>query len=120
MPLFALLHIDFEGLHPSGCKVIAASSALAIAKNILEDPDRWQAVLIYTQPDDGDPYSLWQRIQTGTLTPEALLTLINRTSLDVDFGEMVRLYPLEIQCLDDVSFTRPSDAAVDPAQGAGG
>ena len=119
MPLFAILYIDFEGLHPSSCKVIAASSELAIAKNILEDPDRWCAVLLSAQPDDGDPRSIWRRIQTGMLTPETLLTLISRTSLDVDFGEMVRIYPLEIQSLNDVSFMRPGGEALSPAQDAG-
>lgn len=119
MPLFAILHIDFEGLHPSSCRVVAASSELAIAENILENPDRWRAVLFHAHPDDGDPRSIWQRIQTGGLTPAVLLTLINRTSLDVDFGEMVRIYPLEIQALSDVRFMRPGSEVLNPAQDAG-
>lgn len=105
MPFYAILHVDFEGLHPSSCKVVVANSEVAIAQDILEDPRRWRELLFYAQPDDGNPHSIWQRIQTSKLTPDELLMLINKTSLDVDFGDMVRIYPVEIQALDDLDFT---------------
>lgn len=106
MPLFAILHCDHEGLHSSSCTIVAANSEVAIAKNILENPERWRELLFFAQPDDGDPCSIWRRIQTGRLAPDELLTLINKTSLDADFGDMVRIYPVEIQALDDVNFMR--------------
>ncbi|WP_448286042.1 hypothetical protein [Phormidesmis priestleyi] len=102
MPLFAILHADYEGLHSSSCTIIAATSVLAIAQDILNNPDRWQAVLRYVYPDDEDSGSLWQRLQGDALTPQDLLTLINKTSLDVGFGEMLRIQLIEIACLDDL------------------
>ena len=102
MPLYTILHIDHEGIHPDSCTLVAASSAIAIAQNILEDPDRWRAALLYAHADDGDSRSLWQRLQADSLTPQELLTLIDKTTLNACFGEMLRIYPMEIESLDDV------------------
>lgn len=102
MPLFAILHADSEGIHSYSCTIVAASSEVAIAQHILENPDRWQALLQYAHLDDGDSRSIWYRIQADVVTPQALLTLINKTTLDVDFGEMLRIQPIEIHCLDNL------------------
>lgn len=100
MPLFAIVHCDSDGLHSSSCTVIAATSALAIARNILAHPDHWHATLLYAYPNDGDPRSIWQRIQADSFEPEALIEFINQTTLDTLSGEMLRIYPIEIQTLD--------------------
>lgn len=99
MPLFAILHVDFDGLHPDTCTVVAAPSKLAIAQHILESPERWEAVLLNTHPEGEDSRSLWQRIQAEALTPQSLLILIEQTSLDVEFGEMLRIQRIDVQCL---------------------
>lgn len=101
MPLFAILHVDHEGIHPHSCTLIVASSAISIAENILENPDRWRAALLCAHADDGDSRSLWQLLQADSLTPQELLTLIDKTTLDAGFGEMLRIYPIEIESLDD-------------------
>lgn len=100
MPLFAILHCDFEGLHSHSCTLIAAPSLMAIAQHILNYPERWQPLLTYAQPADGDPRSIWQRMQANTLAPEALLALLNQTTLDADYAEMLRIGSIEIQSLD--------------------
>lgn len=101
MPLYTILHIDHEGIHPHSCTLIVASSAIAIAQSILENLDRWRAALLCAHADDGDSRSLWQRLQADSLTPQELLTLIDKTTLDAGFGEMLRIYPIEIESLAD-------------------
>jgi hypothetical protein len=101
MPLYTIIHIDHEGIHPHSCTLIVASSVITIAEDILENPDRWRAALLCAHADDGDSRSLWQRLQSDSLTPQELLTLIDRTTLDAGFGEMLRIYPIEIKSLDD-------------------
>lgn len=102
MPLFAILHIDPQGLHRHSCTLIEAASLTAIAQHILTDPDRWQAVLQYVYPNDDDCRSLRLRIGADELTPEYLLTLIAQTEPDQHFAEMLRIYAVEIQTLDQV------------------
>lgn len=102
MPLFAIIHIDGDGLHSSSCTVVVAPSAAAIAQNILANPDPWHAPLLYAYPSDRDPRSIWQRIQADSLEPEELIELINQTRLDTLSGEMLRIYPIEIQALDSL------------------
>jgi hypothetical protein len=101
MPLYTIIHIDHEGIHPDSCTLIVAPTAIAIAENILENPDRWRAALLCAYVNDGDSRSLWQRLQSDSLTPQELLTLIDKTTLDAGFGEMLRIYPIEIESLDD-------------------
>ena len=100
MPLFAILHCDSEGLHPGSCTLIAAPSLMAIAQHILDYSERWQPLLIHAQPADGDRRSVWQRMQADVLTPEALLALLNQTTLEADYAEMLRIESIEIQSLD--------------------
>jgi hypothetical protein len=101
MPLYTIIHIDHEGIHPDSCTLIVTPTAIAIAENILENPDRWRAALLCAYVNDGDSRSLWQRLQSDSLTPQELLTLIDKTTLDAGFGEMLRIYPIEIKSLDD-------------------
>ena len=102
MPLFAIIHVDGDGLHSSSCAVVVAPSAAAIAQDILAQPDHWHSTLLYACPNDGDPRSIWQRIQADSLEPEALIELINQTTLDTLSGEMLRIYPIEIGTLDSL------------------
>lgn len=114
MPLYTIIHIDHEGIHPDSCTLIVASSAIAIAENILENPDRWRAALLCAHLDDGDSRSLWQRLQSDSLAPQELLTLIDKTTLDADFGEMLRIYPIGIESLDNFHVgTRWSNSEID-------
>lgn len=76
MPLYAILHSDIEGLHDKSCTLVQATSPIEIAQQMLAHPEQWQALLYHLYPDD-DPRSVWQRVQTDELTPEALLALID-------------------------------------------
>lgn len=102
MPLYAILHSDIEGLHEHSCTLVEAASLTAIAQHILTCPDRWKPLLYHLYPEDNDPCSLWRRIQTDDLTPEALLTLIEQTYPHDNWAEMVRIYPVQDQSLDQI------------------
>jgi len=102
MPLFAIRHVDGDGLHSSSCAVVVAPSATAIAQNILAQADHWHTTVLYTDPHDGDLRSIWQRIQAVSLEPEALIELINQTTLDTVCGEMLRISPIELGTLDSL------------------
>lgn len=99
MPLYAILHSDIEGLHDKSCTLVQATSPAEIAQQMLAHPERWQALLYQLYPDDGDPRSVWQRVQSDGLTPEALLALIDRTYPD-EPAEMVRIQPVQVQSLN--------------------
>ncbi|MBW4694185.1 MAG: hypothetical protein KME27_20775 [Lyngbya sp. HA4199-MV5] len=102
MPLFAILHIDLQGLHRHSCTLVEAASLTEVAQHMLTNPDRWQAALEYSYPNDDDCRSLRIRIGADDLTPHDLLTLIGQTEPDQHLAEMLRIYPVEIQMLDQV------------------
>jgi hypothetical protein len=101
MPLYAILHSDIEGLHDKSCTLIQASSSIEIAQQMLAHPEQWQALLYHLYPNDGDPRSVWQRVQSDGLTPEALLALIDQTYCD-EPAEMVRIQTVQVQSLNQV------------------
>ncbi|GAB4367723.1 MAG: hypothetical protein Kow00121_06270 [Elainellaceae cyanobacterium] len=101
MPLYAILHTDIEGLHDKSCTLVQADSLIEIAQQMLAHPEQWQALLYHLYPDDGDPRSVWQRVQSDGLTPEALLALIDQTYSD-EPAEMVRIQPVQVQSLNQV------------------
>jgi hypothetical protein len=73
---------------------------MAIAQHILDHPAPWRPLLTDAQPADGDRRSVWHRMQADVLTPEALLALLNQTTLEADYAEMLRIESIEIQSLD--------------------
>jgi hypothetical protein len=95
MPLYAILHTDIEGLHDKSCTLVQASSPVEIAQHMLSYSEQWQALLYHLFPDDGDPRSVWQRVQSDELTPEALLALIDQTYSD-EPAEMARIQPVQV------------------------
>ncbi|KAM3116302.1 hypothetical protein [Phormidesmis sp. 146-33] len=101
MPLYAILHSDIEGLHDKSCTLVQAASSIEIAQQMLAHPEQWQALLYHLYPDDGDPRSVWQRVQSDGLTPEALLALIDQTYSD-EPAEMVRIQLVQVQSLNQV------------------
>jgi len=103
MPLFAILHVDVEYLHPGSCTLVEAASLHAIAQPRLAHPKRWKPLLhrLYSNSDTGS-YSVWDRIQLGALTPEELLTLIEQTYASDDQAEAMKIQPVEVQSLDTV------------------
>ncbi|MBW4579632.1 MAG: hypothetical protein KME42_08680 [Tildeniella nuda ZEHNDER 1965/U140] len=102
MPLFAILRVDADHLHPGSCILIEADSLIAIAQDMLENPERWKILLETLYPDETDIRSLWQRLQTDALTPQALLRLINQTQVCDDWIQMVRIQPMKIQSLEEL------------------
>jgi hypothetical protein len=101
MPLYAILHTDIEGLHDKSCTLVQADSLIEIAQQMLAHPEQWQSLLYHLYPDDGDPRSVWQRVQSNELTPEALLALIDQTYSD-EPAEMVRIQLVQVQSLNQV------------------
>jgi len=101
MPLYAILHTDIEGLHDKSCTLVQADSLIEISQQMLAHPEQWQALLYHLYPDDGDSRSVWQRVQSDGLTPEALLALIDQTYSD-EPAEMVRIQPVQVQSLNQV------------------
>jgi hypothetical protein len=101
MPLYAILHSDIEGLHDKSCTLVQAASPIEIAQQMLAHPEQWKALLYHLYPDDGNPRSVWQRVQSDGLTPEALLALIDQTYSD-EPAEMVRIQPVQVQSLNRV------------------
>ncbi|MBW4692600.1 MAG: hypothetical protein KME27_12630 [Lyngbya sp. HA4199-MV5] len=102
MPLFTILRVDFDYLHPGSCILVEASSLLAIAQDMLEQPDHWKPLLAYLYPDDEDPRSLWHRMREETITPEDLLSLIHETWAGEEFSLMVRIQPVQVQPLSQL------------------
>jgi len=101
MPLYAILHSDIEGLHDHSCTVVTAASRIEIVQQMIADLNRWQPLLAQLYPDDDDPRSVWQRIQTDTLSPEIVLAWIDQ-SYCTDSAEMLRIQPVELQSLTHV------------------
>lgn len=102
MPLFAILRVDADQLHPGSCILIEAASLMAIAQAMLDQPDRWKILLETLYPDETDARSLWQRLQTDALTPQQLLRLINQTQIGDDWIQMVRIQPIKIRSLEEL------------------
>jgi len=104
MPLFAILRIDVEYLHPGSCIVVEAGSLTAIAQDMLDNPDAWKPLLSHLYPDYADLRSIWHRIKEDALTPKELLSLIHQTKADEDFALMVRIQPIHVQSLKYLKF----------------
>lgn len=102
MPLFTILRVDVEYLHPGSCILVEAASLTAIAEDMLARPDHWKPLLDYLYPDEADPRSLWYRLQEETMTPEVLLSLINQTEGYEELTLMVRIQPVQVQPLSKV------------------
>lgn len=114
MPLYAIVHIDCEGLHDHSCTLVEAASATEIAQQILAHPDRWKSLLYRLYPDDNDPCGLWHRIHNDELTPAALLALIEQTYPYDDWAQMLRIYPVQAQSLDQLQLASRSIPTNDP------
>lgn len=101
MPLFAILHVDTEGLHAHSCSLVEAQSKAEIAQHILTYPTVWQPLFeqVYTSEDSR---SLWERMQQGELTIERLINEINQTECYQDGMEQVRLAQVDVQALDQL------------------
>ncbi|NJP12700.1 MAG: hypothetical protein HC866_27225 [Leptolyngbyaceae cyanobacterium RU_5_1] len=82
--------------------LVEATSSTEIAQHILNHPERWKPLLYNLYPNDNNPRSLWQQMQTDVLTPEALLALIEQTYPDGDRSEMVRIHSIHVQSLDQI------------------
>ncbi|MGG6270955.1 hypothetical protein ACQ4M3_42120 [Leptolyngbya sp. AN03gr2] len=98
MPLYAILHTDIEGLHDHSCTLVTAASRIEIVQQMIANPHRWHPFLAQLYPDDGDPRSVWCRVQSETLLPETVLTWIDQ-SYCTDNAEMLRIQAVEPQSL---------------------
>lgn len=108
MPLYLVTLLYDEGIYPSNFLVIDAPSVLAVAEHILSHPYQWQWFLQRAYPRSWteplpDFGSLWDWIQTQTLTPEQLLELIKKTGVDGDSEAQLAIHEITIQQLSTVN-----------------
>ncbi|MBF2007140.1 MAG: hypothetical protein IGS49_17145 [Chlorogloeopsis fritschii C42_A2020_084] len=100
MHLFLVACVDDEGIYDSSFRVIEATSRLAVAKDMLQNPQRWKSYL-QSAYDEECKIFIWDYIhQNPDLIPELLLQKIDNTDLDGDSFSQLRIF--EIQTVEKV------------------
>lgn len=106
MPLFLVTSVMDEGVAGSDFVVVDAPSKLAIAQQMLQQPERWKIFLQNAYPQDAEGRtnsgSLWEMILERQVTPEQLLSFIQRTYVDGDSGAQMRIHATTITPLASV------------------
>lgn len=100
MPLFLVTCVCDEGLYDSSFRVVEATSRLAVAQNMLQNPRRWRTFLNSAYKEKGGVSPLFDYIHEPNLTAELLLQEIDRTYIDGDSFFQLRIY--EIQTIEKI------------------
>ncbi len=96
MPLFLITCLCDEGMSPSSFRVVRATSKLAVAKNMLDNPERWRDFLALTYDAEEGLTQLLELIQQNPiLSPEVLLGKIDQTCMDGDSLFQLRIHEIK-------------------------
>jgi hypothetical protein len=102
MPLFLVTCVIDEGVYESDFRVVEATSKLAVAKDMLLHPSRWELYLRSAYNQEGEFMELLEYIHKNPdLTAEELLKKIEQTYVDGDSCAQLRIH--EIKAIDKIN-----------------
>jgi hypothetical protein len=95
MALFLVTSVCDEGVSATRFRVVEAESRLAVAKDMLADPVKWEWALRPTELWWDLTYYPYKYGQPRGWTPADLLARIDRTWVDGDSRYQVRIHEIE-------------------------
>ncbi len=95
MGLFLVTSVCDEGVSATRFRVVEAESRLAVAKDMLADPVKWEWALRPTELWWDLTYYPYKYGQPRGLPPADLLARIDRTWVDGDSRYQVRIHEIE-------------------------
>lgn len=95
MALFLVTSVCDEGVSATRFRVVEADSRLAVARDMLADPVKWEWALRPTELWWDLTYYPYKYEQPRGWTPTDLLGRIDRTCVDGDSSYQVRIHAIE-------------------------